>query len=176
ATLFQLGAELSWLFAAITLALRADGVQSIDGQNAALIAFLFAIVIVCLNGAFGLYRRSNALTTGAYVVRVPLEPPIGIPLAVRFVALLPLPSPLASEWWFAILLALLGLLLVRHVIVLPLCAKLLPHRILVLGTGPEARLVEASITATNPLGVRLVGFYALEKLQEIVVSPARVIA
>jgi len=176
ATLFQLGAELSWLFAAITLLLHADGAQNIDGQNAALVAFLFAVIIVCLNGAFGLYRRSNALTTGAYVVRVLLAPAIGIPLAVLFVQLLPVPSPLASEWWFAVLLALLGLLLVRHAIVLPLCASLLPHRILVLGTGPEARLVEASLTATNPLGVRLVGFYALEKLQEIVVSPARVIA
>jgi len=135
ATLFQLGAELSWLFAAITLILRADGAPSVDGHNAALIAFLFAVIIVCLNGAFGLYRRSNALTTGAYVVRALLAPAIGIPLAVFFVQLLPVPAPLASEWWFAILLALLGLLLVRHVIVLP-----------------------------------------LEKLQEIVVSPARVIA
>ena len=42
ATLFQLGAELSWLFAAITLLLRAEGAQSVDGHNAPLIALLFA--------------------------------------------------------------------------------------------------------------------------------------
>ena len=45
-----------------------------------------------------------------------------------------------------------------------------------LGTGPEARLVEASLTATQPLGMRLVGFYALENPQEAVVSPGRIVA
>jgi sugar transferase (PEP-CTERM system associated) len=60
--------------------------------------------------------------------------------------------------------------------VLPLVGTLLPHRILVLGTGPEARLVEASLTATQPLGMRLVGFYALENPQEAVVSPGRIVA
>ena len=52
----------------------------------------------------------------------------------------------------------------------------MPHRVLVLGTGPEARLVEASLTSTNPLGLRLIGFYPLEKTQENVVSPGRVVA
>jgi sugar transferase (PEP-CTERM system associated) len=84
-------------------------------------------------------------------------------------------EPLLEQWWPAIVLALLGLLLVRHAIVLPLVTTLLPHRVLVLGTGPEARLVEASLTSANPLGMRLVGFYALEKTQETAVSPGRVI-
>jgi sugar transferase (PEP-CTERM system associated) len=47
---------------------------------------------------------------------------------------------------------------------------------MVLGTGPEARLVEASLAAAHPPGLRLVGFYALEKVQDMVVSPSRVIA
>jgi sugar transferase (PEP-CTERM system associated) len=48
--------------------------------------------------------------------------------------------------------------------------------VLVLGTGPEARLVEASLTSANPLGMRLVGFYALDKLNEMVVSSGRILA
>jgi sugar transferase (PEP-CTERM system associated) len=83
---------------------------------------------------------------------------------------------LEDRWAAAVLLALAGLLLVRHAIVLPLVAALLPHRVLVLGTGPEARLVEASLASTNPLGIRLVGFFALEKAVDPVVSPGRVIA
>ena len=63
-----------------------------------------------------------------------------------------------------------GLLLVRHAVVV---GTLLLHRILVLGTGPEARLVEASLTATQLLGMRLVGFYALENPQRPL-SPGRV--
>jgi sugar transferase (PEP-CTERM system associated) len=173
ATLFQLAVELSWLFIAILLVFRLDA----GGQHTdvALIAFFFAATIICLNGAFGLYRRSQSLSTGAYIVRVILAPAVGIPLAFLGAQLLPGPVAADDKWLLAITLALVGLLLVRHVVVLPLVGTLLPHRILVLGTGPEARLVEASLTAA-PLGMRLVGFYALESAQEAVVSPGRIIA
>ena len=116
------------------------------------------------------------MSLSSYLLRVILAPAIGIPLAFLGAQLLPGAAPLQDQWVLAIGLSLLGLLLVRHAIVLPLVGTLLPHRVLVLGTGPEARLVEASLTSASPLGMRLVGFYALEKMQETVVSPSRVIA
>ena len=177
ATLFQLAVELSWLFIAILLVVRLDAGQTgVQHSDVALIAFFFAATIICLNGAFGLYRRSQTLSTGAYIVRVILAPAVGIPLAFLGAQLLPGPVAADDKWLLAITLALVGLLLVRHAVVLPLVGTLLPHRILVLGTGPEARLVEASLTATQPLGMRLVGFYALENPQEAVVSPGRIVA
>jgi sugar transferase (PEP-CTERM system associated) len=176
ATLFQLGAELSWLFIAILLILSLDPRAAVMHSDAALLAFIFATTIVCLNGAFGLYRRGQSLSTGAYFVRAILAPAIGIPLALLVSQLVPGVVPLQDKWVIPILLALAGLLLVRHAIVLPLASALLPHRVLVLGTGPEARLVEASLASTNPPGMRLIGFYALEKTQETVVSPGRVLA
>jgi sugar transferase (PEP-CTERM system associated) len=177
ATLFQLGAEVGWLFAAILFVLRLDGKQAgVEPADVPLIALAFAVTIVCLNAAFGLYRRSRTLSVGDYALRVILAPAIGIPLAFLGAQLLAGPVPPANQWGLAIVLALVGLLLVRHVIVLPLVGTLLPHRVLVLGTGPEARLVEASLADSRPLGMRLVGFYALEKSQETVVSPGRVIA
>ena len=176
ATLFQLAVELSWLFAAIMLALQLDGKQSVASSDVALLAFVFAVTMICLNGAFGLYRRSQVLSRSGYLLRVILAPAIGIPLAYFVAQLLPITVPVHDNWSLGIALALVGLLLVRHALVLPLVAALLPHRVLVLGTGPEARLVEASFLSTNPLGLRLVGFYGLEKVQEDVVSPNRVIA
>ena len=177
ATLFQLAVELSWLFIAILLVVRLDaGPNGVQHSDVALIAFFFAATIICLNGAFGLYRRSQTLSKGAYIVRVILAPAVGIPLAFLGAQLLPGPVAADDKWLLAITLALVGLLLVRHAVVLPLVGTLLPHRILVLGTGPEARLVEASLTATQPLGMRLVGFYALENPQEAVVSPGRIVA
>jgi sugar transferase (PEP-CTERM system associated) len=174
ATLFQLGVELSWLFAAILLFAHIDGPNG--SSDVVLVAFLFALIIVCLNGAFGLYRRTQALTTSGYFVRVVLAPAIGIPLA--FVVAQFLPGMQASEerWLIATVLALLGLLLVRHAVVLPLATRFLPHRVLVLGTGPEARLVEASLATTKPLGIRLLGFYALDKIEDKVVPASRVVA
>jgi sugar transferase (PEP-CTERM system associated) len=173
--LFQLVAEICWLFVAVLIALQIDGaVMSRDHEF--VLAMIFAISITCLNGAFGLYRRSQELSTSSYFLRVILAPAIGIPLAYFIAQLIPLGVPLYENWMFAILLALAGLLLVRHGLVLPLVGSLLPHRVLVLGTGPEARLVEASLAAAKPLGVKLVGFYSVEKSSESVVAPARVVA
>ena len=175
ATLFQLVAEMSWLFVAFLLAVQFSGHTSEDGPDVTLIALLFAAAIICLNGAFGLYRRGYRLSTGAYLLRVVLAPAIGVPLAIVAARLLPGNGILLTYWWWAAALAVLGLLLIRHVVVLPLLSMLLPHRVLVLGTGPEARLIEASLMSTNPLGLRLVGFYGLET-QENVVSSGRVVA
>jgi sugar transferase (PEP-CTERM system associated) len=149
--------------------------QADQHSEVALLAFFFAATMVCLNGAFGLYRRSQILSIGGYFLRVILAPAIGIPLAYLGAQLLPGVAAPEEKWIVAILPALAGLLLIRHVIVLPVVATLLPHRVLVLGTGPEARLVEASLTS-NPLGIRLVGFYALDKLSEMVISPSRLLA
>jgi len=174
ATLFQLAVELSWLFAAILLFARIDGPHG--SSDVVLVAFLFALINVCLNGAFGLYRRTQALTTSGYFVRVVLAPAIGIPLAYVVAQLLPGMQASEERWLAAAVLALLGLLLVRHVIVLPLATRFLPHRVLVLGTGPEARLVEASLTTNKPLGIRLLGFYALDKVEEKVVPAGRIVS
>ena len=176
ATLFQLGAELSWVFAAILFVLQLEEKYSAAHSDVKLLAFIFAVTIICLNAAFGLYRRSHELSRSAYLIRVMLAPAVGIPLAFLVAQIVQLAVPLYDNWVLALLLALLGLLLIRHAVVLPVVGALLPHRVLVLGTGPEARLVEASLTSANPLGLRLVGFYGLEKTQESVVSPARVVA
>ena len=176
ATLFQLGAELSWLFAAMLLVLGMEPGQAVAHSEVAPVALVFAITIVCLNVAFGLYRPAPSLSTGSYLLRVVLAPAVGIPLALLVAQFLPGGVPLQEHWGLALVLALAGLLLVRHAIVLPLIATLLPHRVLVLGTGPEARLVEASLASANPLGIRLVGFYALEKMRDTAVSQAKVIA
>ena len=175
ATLFQLAAELSWLFFAILMIIHLDGRQPLAHSDMALLAFVFSVTMICLNGAFGLYRRSQTLSTRGYFVRVVIAPAIGIPLAYFVAQLLPTSVVVHENWVLAALLALVGLLLIRHALVLPLVSALLPHRILVIGTGPEAKLVEASLGAENPLGVRLIGFYAVEKAQHVAVSPNRIV-
>jgi len=175
--LFQLGVELSWLFAAIMVVLRIDPQETVPRTEVALVAFVFAATIICLNVAFGLYRRAQALSMSSYLLRVVLAPAVGIPLALLAAQFLPGGIPLQEQWGSALLLALVGLLLVRHVVVLPLVAALLPHRVLVLGTGPEARLVEASLTSANPVGIRLVGFYAVDRTNDASsVAAAKVVA
>jgi len=175
ATLFQLSAEGLWLFVAVILALRLDGHQD-PVADAAAPAFAFAVLIVSLNGAFGLYRRDAKIPFGAQVARVFLALLIGVPVAYLLARVLPGGNEFNNTLREAVVLGFVGLVVVRHAIVSPIVRRLLPRRVLVLGTGPEARVVEASLATAEPPGLDLVGFYALEKVEQTTVSPNRVIA
>ena len=176
ATLLQLLADLSWLFVAGIVVIRFNEQLAVPLQSVVAPALVFATVIVLLNIAFGMYRRADKLTSSTYLVRMLLVPAIGVPLAYLIVSALPTGRLLQNNLGMAVLVAIGGLLLIRHLLVLPLMANLAPHRVLVLGTGPEARLVEASLSAANLPGMNLVGFFALDKVGEMAVSPQRVIA
>ncbi len=176
ATLFQLFADASWLVLVVVLAVHFTGTFPNSPRSALMPACAFATLVVVLNGAFGLYRRDTRLAFRENVARMFLAMLIGVPIAYLAARLLPEGQRFQDVLDEVVLLAFIGLIFVRHVIVSPLIRTLLPHRVLVLGTGPEARVVEASLTAAEHPNLELVGFYALEKVQETTVSPQRVIA
>jgi len=176
ATLLQVAVELSWLFIAGMVVIYVEAGGSKPLSTTAAPAFVFAALMLSLNGAFGIYRRQERISVASYVLRLLLAPAIGVPLAYLIAEALPGGFLFQDHLGVVVLFAFTSLLLVRHIVVLPMVGMMLPHRVMVLGTGPEARLVEASLAAAHPPGLRLVGFYALEKVQDMVVSPSRVIA
>ena len=176
ATLLQLGADLSCLFVAVLLAIRLHGHPLQPLESVAVPALAFAVLIVCLNGALGLYRRDRKLVFAAHVGWIFLALLLGVPAAYLLANMLPSGELFQQTLGAALVLAFGGLVIVRHAVVRPFIEALLPHRVLVLGTGPEARVVEASLSASDTPGLQIVGFYALEKAQETVVSPNRVLA
>jgi sugar transferase (PEP-CTERM system associated) len=176
AMLAQLAVELVWLIVA-GIAVMHVASQIPSPTNVLLLpALVFAIVIMSLNGAFGIYRRGERVSPGAYALRMLLAPAIGVPAAYIVANLLPGGDILQEHFALVALVGIGGLLLVRHALLLPLITTLLPHRVLVLGTGPEARLVEASLASAQPPGLKLVGFYPLEKVQESVVPATHVVS
>jgi len=175
-TLAQLGAELLWLLAAVILARWLDGQPSSAVARNLAPAIVFALIMVIFNGAFGLYRRDQKLGFGMYVGRLMLAMLIGAPIAYATANMLPGGDRFQEMFGEIVILAFAGLIAVRHIVVSPLLRTLLPHRVLVLGTGAEARAVETSLEAADAPGIQLVGFYSLDKQSENVVSPARVLA
>ena len=175
-TLTQLGAEIVWLLVAVILVRWLDGQPPTAVTRNLAPAIVFALIMVFFNGAFGLYRRDQKLDFGMYVGRLMLAMLIGAPIAYAIANMLPGGDRFQQVFGEIVILAFAGLIAVRHVVVSPLLRSLLPHRVLVLGTGPEARVVEASLDAADAPGIQLVGFYALEKQSENVVSPGRVLA
>ena len=176
AALAQLGAEAVWLLVAVLLA------RWLDGEPTAAItvnlgpALVFAITMVAFIGAFGLYRRDRKFVFGAYIGRLMLAMLIGAPVAYTAATILPGGGDFQQMFGEILILAFAGLIIVRRVVVSPLVRTLLPHRVLVLGTGAEARVVETSLDAGDAPDIDLVGFYPLEKVPDSVVSPGRVVA
>jgi sugar transferase (PEP-CTERM system associated) len=176
ATLAQLVAEAVWLVVAGILVMQVASSLSVPAREFVVPALLFALLILSLNGAFGIYRRGERVGTSSYVLRLMLAPAVGVPLAYLAASAVPRGDVFQDNVGLVVVIGIGGLLLLRHVLLLPLITSLLPHRVLVLGTGPEARLVEASLAVAHPPGLRLVGFRALERVTESTVTPAHVIA
>ena len=175
-TVLQLAADASCAIIAVLLALRFRGYLTSPAMNALAPACSFALLTVCLNGAFGLYRRDRKMAFGEQVGRIFFAAAIAAPPAYLLAELV---LGMDGSWdtvGVAIPIAFVGLLFARQVVVPPLARTFLPHRVLVLGTGADARVVEASLVSMDSPGVTVAGFFMLEKAPEIAVSPHRILA
>jgi sugar transferase (PEP-CTERM system associated) len=175
ATLLLLAAELSWLvIAAIGAIIFLQRLPIPEPLHAAP-AFVYAFLIVLFNIGFGVYRRKEKLARSSYFTRVCIASAFGTLLAYVIADWLPGGEMFRQNVGAAALLAILGQIMLRHTVMLPLVDALLPHRLLVLGTGAQAKQVEASLAEGN-VGVKLVGFFALDGgNEEVEVAPKRII-
>jgi len=177
ARILQLGLELGWLVAAVVLAVRYDGDDSTHASlEVVAAAFVFALFMVGLNAAFGLYRRDRQLPFGEYMLRQLVVVAIGLPIAYIALRVLPGGAVFQQAFGLAVVIALCGLVVVRQIMISPLARMFLPHRVLVLGTGPEAQTVETSLAVANPPGLELAGFYPLEKVTARNIASSRIVS
>jgi len=173
-TLVQLGLELGWLVAAVILAISYH--SALPPAFLAGTALGFALLMVALNAVFGLYRRRPPLSFGEYIARQSVALAIGLPIAYLLLDNLPGGSVFQRAFLPTVVVALGGLLAVRQIWKMTIGRTLAPHRVLVLGTGPEALAVETSLGARRHSDVDLVGFYPLEKVTTRSVSAGRIVS
>jgi sugar transferase (PEP-CTERM system associated) len=177
ARILQLGLELGWLVAAVVLAVKYHSDDSaLPALEVVGAAFVFALFMVSLNAAFGLYHRDRQLPFGEYMLRQLVVVAIGLPIAYIASRVLPGGVVFQQAFGLAVVIALCGLIVVRQIMVSPLARTFLPHRVLVLGTGPEAQTVETSLAVANPPGLELAGFYPLEKVTARNVASSRIVS
>jgi sugar transferase (PEP-CTERM system associated) len=170
----QLWLELGWLVAAVVLAVRYQ--SALSSFSVVTPALVFAMLMVGLNAAFGLYRRDRRLSFGEYAVRQSAALVVGLPAAYALSHMLPGGTVFQQAFGPVVLTALGGLLAVRQIAVSPVGRRFLPYRVLVLGTGPEALAVETSLEMTHPPGLELAGFYPLDKIPVRSVATSRIVS
>ncbi|HWZ74744.1 MAG TPA: hypothetical protein VN326_25080, partial [Casimicrobiaceae bacterium] len=135
-----------------------------------------ATLLVCFNLTFGFYRRAHRLSLREYVVRELVALCIEFPIAYMIAKLLLGGSLFREGIGFAVLYALCGLIVVRQLVAWPVVRALLPRRLLVLGTGPEARSIEASLEDANLPRLELIGFFGLDLIHEVSVASDRIVS
>jgi sugar transferase (PEP-CTERM system associated) len=139
-------------------------------------AAIFAVLMVCVNGAFGLYRRDQQLDFVNFVARSIVALFVGFVVSYVAFGAFPYSSIFRDALWFTVLYALAGLVIAHELVLLPLTRAVFPHRILVLGTGAEARAVEQCLVDANQPNLRLMGFYPIDQSASPVVAAHRIVS
>ncbi|MDQ8021618.1 MAG: TIGR03013 family PEP-CTERM/XrtA system glycosyltransferase [Moraxellaceae bacterium] len=139
-------------------------------------ALLFAVVMVVLGSAFGLYRSQRDRLLRDMVARVVLAVLFSVPVAYVIFHELPWAS-LQPEQIDGIVVGLLGVvLLMRGVSRRRATATFLTRRVLVIGTGREAASVEHTLTHHGHPGITIAGFYPAPGVEDTLVNHARVLS
>lgn len=165
------------LFFAVMLAvvLQVHG-TAVDWAVIAPSALLFAILMIFLNSAMGLYRLPASPTSGRdALIRVVFSVLVSIPVA--FVVFQTLPwNHFASEAMQISVVMLLGAVLItRGLVNRRRASALFAPRVLIIGAGSDAVTVERVLTHAVPKGVDIVGFYQPTGEDAVEVDPRRLL-
>jgi sugar transferase (PEP-CTERM system associated) len=177
ATLLQLLIEAGLFFLAVFIAVKLHRHAATLTEPAVLApAAIFAVLMVCVNGAFGLYRRDQQLDFVNFVARSVVALFVGFVVSYVAFGAFPYGNIFQDALWFTVLYALAGLVIAHQVLLLPLTRAVFPHRILVVGTGAEARAVEQCLFEANQPNLKLMGFYSLDQNATPVVAAHRIVS
>ncbi|MDX9700365.1 MAG: TIGR03013 family PEP-CTERM/XrtA system glycosyltransferase [Rhodocyclaceae bacterium] len=175
-TLQQVLLDLLLLFVAVlaTVGLVADHAGDWVGLSA--VALVFALVMVLLNSVTGLYRPVTTLqSVSAVWVKLVFSVVISVPVAFVLFHLMAwetLTGPAARWWVLALLVAFLTL---RCFFNRNFSSAFFSPRILIIGTGADARAVEYALTHPVRRGVDIVGFYTPGLDEKVEVEPERIL-
>jgi sugar transferase (PEP-CTERM system associated) len=120
---------------------------------------VYALLMLALNAAFGLYRRDEAVTFAVIVGRLLLTLALGAPLAYLLFYLVPGGQSAQSVLGFTLLYTACGQIVLRQVMFTARSAGIGARRVLIVGVGEEAKSVEESLKTLGYPRYAVVGFY-----------------
>ncbi len=159
-TLLQLAADGLVLFGALLLAMWIQlGPYGAQLSDAVLPGVVFAVLALAINAAVGTYRHDEIVSLGATVGRLLIAVALGA--AAAYVAFGVLPNGQAAQAviGYAALFTVVGLAFLRQLAQAARYFGLGTRKVLVVGTGPEARGVETTLQGLGYPRFSVVGFY-----------------
>jgi sugar transferase (PEP-CTERM system associated) len=159
-SVLQILAELALLFGSLLLAVFIQ-LSPYGVEVTALLApaAVFALLMSCLNVAFGLYRREHSPTFSQTVSRTLLALGVGLPVAYLVLAAVPNGDALRPVLGYALLYGFCGIVLVRQSVRVVGRLGIGAKRVLIVGAGHEAMMVENSLKTLQHPRIDVVGFF-----------------
>ena len=159
----------------IGFALQSGTGTTLDWRMAVPSALAFAVTMMVLNSAFGLYKPFADASLRSVVGRLTLPVLVSMPVAYGVYHVLPWGhfAPEAGEITAVLLLGFV--MLNRGIVNRGQRSALMARRVLVLGAGEDAALVEKVLTAPESRALSVVGFIPTAQDGVRAVSPSRVL-
>lgn len=166
------------LFAAILVAAAVPHAGQFNSVMAiAPSALAFAVIMIALNGALGLYRGAPTTSLNERIARILVSLLASIPVAYLVFRLLPWGLFEEQQRGELTAVLLLGIVLaMRGFIVGAAGEPLLKRRVLVIGTGHEAAAVEFSLRHFRSAALDVIGFYPAVNNDDVVVNAGNVLS
>lgn len=160
------------VLAAVALLVAPDAV---DWTTCIPSALTFAATMIALNAAMGLYRPVYQRSHRQAFARVALSLTVSVPVAYLVFGLLPWIEIAPHSLQLSVLLLLCFLLLTRGLVNQRQASALFVPRVLVVGTGRDARMVQQDLTRPLQRSVEIVGFLPVRGGEKIEVEPGKVL-
>ncbi|ATE62437.1 TIGR03013 family XrtA/PEP-CTERM system glycosyltransferase [Thauera sinica] len=130
-------------------------------------ASAFAVAMVGLNSAMGLYRPVRRRSNRQAIVSVALSVVVSVPVAYLAFGVLPWGGQTNEATQWLVVLGLGLILLGRGVVNQRQAAVLFAPRVLIIGTGHDALAVYRDLTQPLQRSVDVIGFYPSDRDEEI---------
>ena len=168
-TIVQVLLDITLPIACVLLAVLFWGLgERADLETVATYATIYALVMVVLNSWLGLYARAHNRSAAQTRARAVLSLYLSVPIAYTVFALLSIADDNQKMLLLSALAALFGTLAHRVYTMHSRTGALMVNRVLIFGSGPEARTVGNVLKKSDP-DIQIVGFYAGPAESEICV-------
>ncbi|MCL2644449.1 MAG: exopolysaccharide biosynthesis polyprenyl glycosylphosphotransferase [Betaproteobacteria bacterium] len=139
-------------------------------------AFLFAVVMIVANFAFGLYRSVDDDSPRVAFARFVLSAFFCLPIAYGTMLLLPWQGFVSLAMRLQVLALVLVVLLLRVLINRSQASSLFAPKILIVGTGREAQEAERILLHPEQGRIGVQGFFPLSADSEQLIEPEKIIS
>jgi sugar transferase (PEP-CTERM system associated) len=174
----QLATEAILYFFAVIVAVHLQQQLPADGRALETYApaVVFAVLMVFISASIGLYRTDGPMGAGGHFSKIVLATALGVPTAYLVFPNIPNGDLAQNAIANVLVLTLMAGILWRPFFSWLLALGFFQYRVLIVGTGPEARAVGEALKRRGGSRVVIASFYPLAGVRDPSIDPSQIVS